>query len=96
MTDIILYDIKTGKEIDLVPGTIKMEPDISERGVVWTDYRRGANDPDIQMFDFKILADIPISNGPYNQTNPSISGDNIVWTDNRKGNYNVTHDPISR
>ena len=88
-TDINLYDIETGKESMVVPGTIKMEPAISDRGVVWTDYRRGTNDPDIQMFDFKILADMSISSGPFNQTNPSISKDNIVWTDNRNGNYNV-------
>jgi len=84
-TDINLYNILTGADLSLAPGSIKMEPAISDRGVVWTDYKRGPKDPDIQMYDFKILADIPITSGPFNHTNPSISGDNIVWTDNRNG-----------
>ena len=89
-TDINLYEIKTsGADFSLAPGTIKMEPAISDRGVVWTDYRRGTRDPDIQMYDFKILADVAITNGPFNHTNPSISGDDIVWTDNRNGYFNV-------
>ena len=66
-----------------------MEPAISDRGVVWTDYREGPKDPDIQMYDFKMLADVSITNGSFNHTNPSIAGDNIVWTDNRNGHYNV-------
>lgn len=88
-TDINLYDIETSADIALAPGSIKMEPAISERGVVWTDYRKGTNDPDIQMFDFEILADISITSGPFNHTNPSISEGNVVWTDNRDGNFNV-------
>jgi len=88
-TDINLYNILTGADLSLAPGSIKMEPAISDRGVVWTDYKRGPKDPDIQMYDFKILADIPITSGPFNHTNPSISGDNIVWTDNRNGHFNV-------
>ena len=81
-TDINLYDIKTGADFTPAPGSIKMEPAISDRGVVWADYRGGARDPDIQMYDFKMLADVSITSGSFNHTNPSISGDNIVWTDN--------------
>ena len=88
-TEVWLYDIKTKKDFQLVQGSIKMEPAIGERGVVWTDFRRGPKDPDIYMYDFKILSDAQITSGPYNHTNPSISEDNIVWTDNRNGHYNV-------
>jgi beta propeller repeat protein len=88
-TEIWLFDTKSEKDFQLVPGSIKMEPSIGDRGVIWTDYRAGSNDSDIYMFDFKILADIPIISGFFNQTNPSISRDNIVWTDDRSGYFNV-------
>ncbi|MDD1758828.1 MAG: hypothetical protein LUQ22_08875, partial [Methanotrichaceae archaeon] len=86
-TEVWLYDTKSEKDFQLVPGSIKMEPSISDRGVVWADYRAGPKDPDIYMFDFSILADIPITSGAFNHTNPSISGDNIVWTDDRNGHF---------
>jgi len=88
-TEIYLHDIKAGADFAPAPGSIKMEPAISSRGVVWTDYREGSRDPDIYMYDFKILADVSITSGPFNHTNPAISEDKIVWTDNRNGHFNV-------
>jgi hypothetical protein len=37
-TDINLYDIEPGEESMIVPGTIKMEPAISDRGVFYNRY----------------------------------------------------------
>jgi beta propeller repeat protein len=88
-SEVYLYDIDTGLDALLIPGSAKMEPAIGERGVVWSDYRAGVGDPDIYMYDFSILADIPVTSGAYNHTNPSVFGERVVWTDDRTGHYQI-------
>jgi hypothetical protein len=65
-TDINLYEIKSG---EISPGTIKMEPAISDRGIVGR-ITEGHNDPDIQM---QTSRSWQLNNQrPFNHTNPSL------------------------
>src|SRR5262249_39567268 len=56
-------------------------PRISQRAIVWADYRGGTTH--IWMYDLLTHTQRPVDKVPSEQEFPSIDGHNIVWDDTR-------------
>ena len=88
-----MYDIITQNETQITSDDFNhLNPSVSNRGIVWEDYRNSPDNysnSDIYFYEFATGSETQICTEGHEQQSPAIFNNRIVWQDNRNGNWDI-------